>query len=160
MTLTLPISKRGKKRVLDTEAGEPTRVRLKTCLAHAPESFRRAAGFIGHGGGGRPKKPTVPQVLRQIVENAAGEVIQPFFDGLQAERPVVVGNGVHATLEMVPDPSVRIRAADGILDRVYGRPKQTTELTGADGGAVAVHVPSTEERKAAVADVLREAGVS
>jgi hypothetical protein len=150
VTVTLPVRSNG-------EVTEK-RVRLKTCLAHAPEKVRRAAGFMGHGLGGRKKKPPLPQVMREMVEQRAGEVMQPYFDGLTALRPVVVGNGPHARLRMVEDPSVRLRAADAVFDRVYGKPKQTTELTGADGAAIAVHVPSQEERAREVAGLLEETG--
>jgi hypothetical protein len=155
VTVTLPLS--GKK--IDLEDGVPRRVRLRTCLAHAPESVREAAGFLRHGKGGRQKRPTVPQLLRQQIEDQAGEIMATYFEALQAEKPVVVGNGPHAKLELVPDPSVRMRASDSLLDRVYGRPKQTTEVTGHDGGAVRVHLPSDEERARQVAEVLKQAGV-
>jgi hypothetical protein len=144
----------GKK--LDVENGKKKRVRLKTCLSHAPLKVREALRFAGgQPGSGRKPKPSVPQQMREIVEQHAGEIMQVYFEGLQAHKPVVVGNGAHATLELVPDDSVRMRAGDALLDRVYGKPKQTTEMTGSGGGPVRVHLPSDDERARLVADALK-----
>jgi hypothetical protein len=155
VAVTLPM--RGKK--IDEENGELKRVKLTTCMAHAPQKVRVLVGFTQHGKGGRKPKPSVPQLMREMVEEHAGEVMAAFFEALEAEKPVVVGNGPHAKLKMVPDPSTRMRAGDSLLDRVYGKPKQTTEVTGGEGGPVRVHLPDDEERARQVADVLKQTGV-
>jgi hypothetical protein len=49
---------------------------------------------------------------------------------------VIVGRGEDAYAERIPDYDLRLKAAGAALDRVYGKPKQATELTGAEGGPI------------------------
>jgi hypothetical protein len=104
------------------------------CLAHAEEKTREKAGFGGsQEGAGRPPKPKATEVMKERVEEKIDDVLKPLFDGLTARRAVVVGQGPGAHIEIVDDAQTRIRASESILDRVYGRPKQMTEITGEDG---------------------------
>ena len=137
--------------------------RAATCYAHLPEKVREEfkATKIGgkeHGRGGRRPKPTTTQILKQMVEEELTLWMQPFFEALQATKPVVVGNGRHARVELLPDHRTRLQAVEAIFDRLYGKAKQTTELTGADGGPVSVEVPRDKERALEVAKILASAG--
>lgn len=109
------------------------------CLAHADEKVRETIGFGGsQPGAGRPKNPRAVDVLRERIERDIDKVLDPLWDALDATNGVVVGNGASAEVEILPDYRTRIAAARELLDRGYGRPKQQTELTGADGGPVVV----------------------
>jgi hypothetical protein len=80
-------------------------------------------------GSGRPRTPRAVDVLKERIEASIDEVIKPLWDALNAERAVVVGNGPSATMEMVPDYPTRIAAVRELLDRGYGRPRQSSEVT-------------------------------
>lgn len=130
------------------------------CLAHAPADVREKAGFIAaNGKGGRKPNPTPLGTLRDRVEGEIDKWLAPYEEGLQAVQAVVVGNGPTATLEVVPDYKTRMRASDAVLDRIYGRPKQTTELTGEGGGPIETRelIPSDADFHTQVAQVLAEA---
>ena len=62
------------------------------------------------------------------------QVVRVWAEALKAERPVVVGNGPTATVEMVIDHDVRIKAGEKIMNRIHGTPSQ--EVTGAEGGSL------------------------
>jgi hypothetical protein len=64
--------------------------------------------------------PEVREMLRAATPKAA----QRLVEALDAERPIVVGNGAHAAVELHPDCDMRVRAANAILDRLYGKPTQ------------------------------------
>jgi hypothetical protein len=130
-------------------------------MAHQPKEVIESRGFGGaQPGSGRPRRPRAVDVLREQVEERLEEVLAPLWDGLEAEKAVVVSGGQHEPgfVEYVTDMPTRLRAAADILDRVYGRPKQTTEIAGPDGGPVRVEVPRTAERAASVARILAGAG--
>lgn len=110
------------------------------------------------GQGGRKKKVHPYDVLRKRFEEEAERYFKPFEDSLQAMKAVVVGNGGSARIELVEDMLTRMRAAEAVMDRIYGRPKQVNEITGADGGALEVKVPDDEARKAALAEILSSSG--
>jgi hypothetical protein len=80
--------------------------------------------------------PFVHEMLKAATPRAAKTLI----DALDAERPVVVGRGRDAPdeIEMVADYELRVKAANAILDRMYGKPAQ--EIIGAEGGPVTVAV--------------------
>ena len=109
-------------------------------------------------GQGRKKKRTASQIMRERFEAEADRYLAPLEKALEAMRPVVVGNGASAHVQMHPDFPTQLRAANDILDRIYGRPKQVSEITGADGDAIEVHVPNDTDRKQALAAVLASAG--
>lgn len=60
------------------------------------------------------------------------QVVRVWAEALKADRAVVVGSGPAATVEMVPDHDVRIKAGEKIMNRIHGTPSQ--EVTGTDGG--------------------------
>lgn len=104
-------------------------------------------------GSGRPRKPRAVDVLKDWMEAHIDEVLAPLLDGLSAEKSVVVGNGKGAHLETVPDRALRIQAARELLDRGYGRPKQTVD-------AVVVSDEDLLERLAMMEGELADIGYS
>jgi hypothetical protein len=68
-------------------------------------------------------------VIREDIERRIGSINEALREAMQAERPVVVGNGPVARMEMVPDWPTRIMAMRELLDRGYGRPRQASEVT-------------------------------
>lgn len=149
------------KATLKTLDGDIKRYRV--CIGHLTKAVgsRKMAEVFGFkfgsdAGTGRHPRPSALEVIRHMVEEEHGidEVVRPLFEGLNASRAVVVGNGPSAHVETVGDPEVAMKAAERILDRVYGKPKQTTELSGPDGGPISVEVPTGEERQQQVASLL------
>ena len=113
-----------------TKAGEPCPKAPMTgremCLAHADEETRRAAGFVPEAGAaGRPPKPRSIDVWREKVEGEIEIWMKPFRDALDATD--MLGG---------PDHKIRVRAAESVLDRVYGKPTQRSEVSGPDGAAL------------------------
>lgn len=97
---------------------------------------------------GRKPKPTIPGLMRQAVEDHVLVVLAPHFKTL-GYQPVIEGERI--ALERIEgggaklfgesrdgiikvsdneDLGAQMKAADQLIDRVYGRPKQTTELAG------------------------------
>lgn len=160
-----------------TKAGEPCKARrysvkrngkrlaAKTCVAHMTPELRVKLGIRWAGdpganvkNGGHNKKFTASDILRERFEAEADRYLKPLEDALEAMRAVVVGNGAHARIEDVKDFNVRLRAVEMMLDRIYGRPRQTTELSGPGGNPVEVEVPKDEERARQVAQILTNVG--
>jgi hypothetical protein len=92
----------------------------------------------GNGGGGRK---AISHEVRAMLEAKTPDAAQRLIDALDADRPVVVGNGPHATVEMVPDHDTRMKAAEAILNRLYGKP--TVAVTGEDGGPLRIGADAT-----------------
>lgn len=139
--------------------------RASTCFAHLPTKVRKMfqlaefGGKVpGTGGARLSTKRTVPEVMKEMVEQEITAWLKPYFDSLHATKPIVVGNGRHARIEHVPDMRARTQAAEAVLDRLYGKAKQQTELTGLDGGPIEVEVPTGKDRQLAVAQILADAG--
>jgi len=104
-------------------------------------------------GAGRPRKPRFSEVLAERMAERADEIFAPLIDGLKAERAVVVGTGPKARVEIVPDIPTRIAAAREILDRVEGKARQRSEISGPDGGEIPVSgaaIPAEADWHAAV----------
>jgi hypothetical protein len=96
--------------------------------------------------------PRSTELQRQLVEEHAWAVVRPFFRtlGLDVDKDgtvrdlergaVHVGRdndgGVHTST--VEDLGAQIAAAEALLNRVYGRPRQALEHTGAGGGPIEV----------------------
>lgn len=124
-----------------TKAGKRCKARpLKEsefCLAH-DEKARETAGFGGaQEGAGRPAKPKAVDVLREKVEAEIEEWLRPLEDARSATRGIAISlKGGGMELVDVPDHGMRVTAVKEVLDRVYGKPKQATEITGADGGPI------------------------
>lgn len=103
------------------------------CRSHDPDLAAAGvskipAGFGGpQPGSGRPRKPRAVDVLKDWMEDHIDETLAPLKAGLTATKMVVVGNGPGARLEEVPDNATRIACARELLDRGYGRPRQTVD---------------------------------
>lgn len=61
---------------------------------------------------------------------AIEQAVESLVAGLDAEGVVVVGSGEDAVVHPYALHAVRIRAANALLDRVLGRPRQTHEHSG------------------------------
>jgi hypothetical protein len=129
------------------KAGEPCKANaLKDsdpprCLAHSDATLRESVGFVpdnGHAGRKPVPKPTelMTRKLEELVEQNIEQWAKAYVDGLNADRAVVVGNGPTAHVENVPDIPTRINAAEKLNDRILGKPRQSVEHTGADGGPI------------------------
>jgi len=140
-------------------------VRAQWCFAHIPAAKRELWGLDKFGG--HPKgieaqkkfrKPTFLDSLRETVENEVAEFMQPYREAMEAMKPVPVGNGRFARVEMVPDHRARLQAVEAVADRAFGKPKQVQEITGAGGGPIQTEVPVDKQREADVAKILAESG--
>lgn len=145
-----------------TKAGTPCKAPplngTKLCMSHSPAETRESLGFVADNGkGGRKPNPRAVDVLRERLEERIDEVLDPLFEALEAEASIVVGAG----LVRQPDHRTRITAVRELLDRVYGKPKQQTEITGANGGPVEIVAPlDAAERSARAARLLKAQGLA
>jgi len=119
------------------------------CLAH-DQKAKESGRFGGpQPGAGRPKAPRAVDVLRERLEARIDEVLDPLFAALAAEA------------DFGPDHRTRITAVRELLDRVYGKPKQVSEITGANGGPVQFTAPlDAAERSARAARLLKAQGLA
>lgn len=125
------------------------------CSAHDPNRpdetrFGSREQASRAGAAAKPRTPAVSEVLRERVEGAADEILAPYFKALGVEYvngEIQRGPGaVHVgktkdgdvIASDVEDLAGQITAAERLLDRVYGKPKQTAELSGPDGGPIVV----------------------
>lgn len=150
------------------------------CIAHQPEEVRKAVGHKSATRDGSQKGPqTIPSMAKRIIEANASAVLYPYLRalGLTIKRHKPTGQIV-----IVPSPQARaklygtskdgivkmsdyddleamMRAAERLMDRVYGKPRQALTIGGdADGDAVRIEVPSSNERAAEVAQILVASG--
>lgn len=145
------------------------------CLAHSPAETRESAGFIADNGkGGRPPTPKLIDIFRERLEAAVDQVMAPYFQALgitgwnEDGTPIVdesagameIGrsNTGDVRLTDIADLGARMHAAERIIDRVHGRPRQTQEITGPQGGPVELISPSDAERRSIeAAKVMQQA---
>jgi hypothetical protein len=139
---------------------KPTRYFLApTCFAHLPDDLRAKLELknLQPKTPGRPPRPRVIDVMKEQIEQEIAEYMAPYRESLLAMKQVVVGNGAHARMVEVPDHRTRLQATEALLDRVYGKPKQTTDQN-VQISTPDVEVPSDQERQQAVARILAESG--
>ena len=147
----------------------------ETCIAHADEKTRTSADFGNGPRPGRPRNPRPSEIARRLIESHELALQRPYWralgydvrigpDGLEllelegggakiygvSAKDGVVYVSEHDDLEAMQ------RAAERLQDRVYGKPKQVTELTGAEGGPVLTSVlpPEDPAHSLEVASVL------
>lgn len=148
--------------VIEKEIDGKIRIfRAKWCFAHIPTEFRERWGvgeFQPTERKGRPRKPTPNTVLKELIENEMQEWLAPIRDALLAMKPIVAGNGRHARIEWAPDHRTRLQAVESALDRVYGKPKITTDVTAMMNLNADVKVPVDKDREKEVAQILLESG--
>jgi hypothetical protein len=100
--------------------------------------------------GGRPPLPRPTEVARKLIEENVTAILRPHFLAIGIE---LHADGTTTRLEggatmfgeskegeivasQYEDLGAQIQAAEKLLDRVYGRPKQQTELVGEGGGPI------------------------
>lgn len=126
------------------------------CISHAPEEIRGSTGFGGaQPGSGRPRNPKPSEIARKLIEENVVAVQRPYWRALGFD--VVVGDsgpelveleGGGAKLSATWEGDVYVsehedleamqKAAERLMDRVYGKPRQ--EITGAEGAPLALEV--------------------
>lgn len=127
-------------------------------------------------GAGRPPLPKPMDLARELVEKNAVVLLRPHFKALgyllnddgtltpNGQGAIVVHQGIATDIE---DLGAQQAAAERLLDRIYGKPRQQLEHAGSETGApvqivAAVHDPatspsSTETVGRAAHDFLRAA---
>ena len=158
----------------------PRSLGTEWCVNHRPDSEEVKAN-LGIGGSqpgsGRPRAPRANDLQRQIVEAAAMEIMEPYLRvlGLEAEFDDegkvlvrrVAGGGAklygsskdgYIKVSKHDDLGAMVKVAEAMMDRVYGRPRQSHEIGGPGGGPVEVKPVQTRERAADVARILANAG--
>ena len=124
------------------------------CFAHTPGGLRAQAV----AGGEAKRKPKPSEVLRAQLEALNELAVRALMEALSADRSLVVGQGPTAWVATAPDHAVRLAAAKEVWDRVYGKSKQTAEVTTVDGGTLAPVLPPDDPGHAAeVAELLGRA---
>lgn len=101
------------------------------CMGHQPKDVQRQKGFGGpQAGAGRPPAPRAVDVLRGRLEAQVDRVLAPFFDALDARMAMTVRKEDGSErVELLVDHNTRMRAASALLDRVYGRPRLTMDVS-------------------------------
>lgn len=128
-----------------TKKGKPCRAAaLKgtdRCIAHSDKAVQVEMGFggpeNGAKGGAATRRPRVIERMRERVEEDIEKIIAPYFDAIENAIVTATHEGQVIPSE-VADLGARIKAAEALLDRVYGKPRQVTEVSGPDGGAVPI----------------------
>lgn len=150
------------------------------CLAHSDAEKRESVGFVAaNGKGGRKPLPTPTAMASQLMLDSFLLLHGPHFRtlglGVRIDDQGVAslyelpggGAKLHGTsqrdgeinMSEFDDLEAQRRAANDLLDRHFGRPKQQTVVTGADGGAVLLRIgelmtPETARLAGELADRL------
>lgn len=136
------------------------------CIGHAPKAEKAKRGFggaeNGKAGGHARRHPKLVERLAEKVEAELDEWLAPLIRAREATRVVVVGNGPNAWTEEHPDIPTQLKATAEVFDRLVGKPKQTQEISGPDGGPLQTedtHLPSDKDWKHEVARLAVQHGV-
>lgn len=125
------------------------------CRAHDPELPDSARPGGAQPGAGRPRLPRPSEIMQRLAEENVLALQRPYWRTLGydvligPDGPYLVelaegGAKMSATFEgrvkvsQHDDLGAQMAAAEKLQDRVYGKPKQATEISGPDGGAVNV----------------------
>ena len=116
--------------------------------ANRTKTGKRAAPSTAFkpGQSGNPNgRPKIPPELREAAKAAAPEALQTAIDLMRDARV---------------EPADRLRAATIVLDRAYGKPVQSTEISGPQGGAIQHELAglSDEELERIVARAIGTSG--
>lgn len=102
------------------------------CRCHEPSLPSRTPltheDRVRGGEATRRLKPT--EVLRERVEAEIDRWLRPYEEALAADRALVVGTGPKARVEVVPDLPTRMKAAEAVLNRLYGTATSRSEFSG------------------------------
>ena len=118
-------------------AGQPCRAAPlrdgQWCSAHEPKlpaaiRFGSSEQAAGAATGVDRRTPSVTEQMRERVEAEAEAILAPYFEALAEGQ----------------DIEQRMRAAERLLDRVFGRPKQSTQLGGRATGRTETYDLSSE----------------
>ena len=126
------------------------------CIAHEPRDSEGSRRFGGpQPGSGRPPTPRVVDVMRERVEEQIEAVLAPYFAAI-TEAVMFVKYEGDLIITDTPDLGARIAAAEKLLDRVYGKPRQTIEHAGPGlDTPIPVEFDLGEKAREVLADVLR-----
>lgn len=165
-----------------TKAGIPCHMPARKgedfCGNHHPDPEIRAWQQRKSGlSPGKPRVKRFTELQREVVESALQEFMRPYMETLglkinfdeegaaSVERlpgggAKVVGMSKDGDVNLsdVEDLGAQVKAVESMMDRIYGKARQSHEVTGAGGGPVEVSVPQSMDRAAQVAKVLAEAG--
>jgi hypothetical protein len=138
------------------------------CAAHDPtrpedDRFGSKVQSARAGASEKPRTPGLMEVLRARVEAHADEILAPYFKalGVGVDRDGnPIGRGAihvyHGEATDLEDLGAQIEAAERLIDRVFGKPRQTTELTGPEGGPIEIAPPvDAVERAVRAAELIR-----
>jgi hypothetical protein len=109
-----------------------------------------------------------------LVEENVAAILRPHFKALglrlnddgsveQLERGAILtgeSKDGEVRASLIEDLGAQIAAAEKLLDRVYGRPKQATEISGPDGGPLTTALITDPSMAAQARDLLRAAAAS
>ena len=118
-------------------AGQPCRAAPlrdgQWCSAHEPKlpaaiRFGSSEQAAGAATGVDRRTPSVTEQMRERVEAEAEAILAPYFEALAEGQ----------------DIEQRMRAAERLLDRVFGRPKQSTQPGGRATGRTETYDLSSE----------------
>jgi hypothetical protein len=99
------------------------------CIAHDQEAIESGRFGGAQPGAGRPPRPKVVEIWRAKVEAEADKWFSVLTDAREAERAVVTWDGERNQITMVADHRTRLRAFAEAMDRVFGKPIQTVDVT-------------------------------
>lgn len=157
-----------------TKKGAPCRGNAVTgtdrCIAHSDRETQRIRGFGGsQARAGRPPLPKPTDLARELVERHVVAILRPHFRALGLEladdgsaTPIESGgaklfgtsrDGVVRPSD-VEDLGAQIAASEKLLDRVYGKPKVSAEVSGPAGEPVPIVQISRDPQRAAVVDQI------
>lgn len=146
------------------------------CLAHADHETRGSTGFGGpQPNSGRPRLPRPSEVAQQLIERNVLALQKPYWRTLGYD--VVIGADGPELVE-IPEGGAKVygeskdgdicvseledleamqKAAERLQDRVYGKPKQSTEISAPDGGALLLVAPvDATEKSRRAAKLLKD----
>lgn len=90
-----------------------------------------AAGKLG----GRPRLPLPHERMRELVEENIEALVAPYLEAVRDSVVVAKYEGEVLPSEH-PDLGARVAAVERLLDRVYGKPRQVSEISGPGGAPI------------------------